>query len=39
MPQKFPLGDRVVQQLCILEAASFAGKQVGNRRNTAGRIR
>ncbi len=39
MAQEFPLGDCIVQQRCIMEAESFAGKQVSHRRNAAGRVR
>ena len=39
MAQKFPLRDCIVQQRCIMEAESFAGKQVSHRRNAAGRVR
>ena len=35
MPKEFPLGDGIVQQLSVMEAASFAGKQIGHGDNAA----
>lgn len=37
--QEFPLGDRIVQQFCIVEAAPFAGEQTGHYCNAACGVR
>jgi len=39
MPQKFPLGDCIVQQCCIMEGEPFADKQVGHRCDAARCVR